>query len=359
MHAMPRLWGAALALTLTGLPALAQTPPSGAPASSAPTTPPATPPAKTLPTPTPVVSPTAIAATVNGEPIYELAVQRGLESVPPSRRDQARPDLITYLVDNLLLEQYLKSSGVAVEKAEVDKRVEEMRAELKKNGKDFDKMLIDLKVSEVELRQHITAEIRWYKYATGQATDKVLRDLFAANKDMFDGTTVRARHILISPSANDPKAEAATVAALQGVKKQIETQVEAGLARLPATTDQLTREKTRASLLVEVFAAEAKKSSECPTKERGGDVGWFQKAGFMSPPFANASFALQPGQMSDLVRTPFGYHLILVTERKPGREVKFEEVKEMVKEVYCDRLREGLAQQVRARAKVVIHPAPK
>jgi len=183
-----------------------------------------------------------------------------------------------------------------------------------------------------------------------------LQELFESNKDMFDGTTVRARHILISPPPGDAKAEANATATLQAVKKQIEANVEAGLAKLPASTDKLAREKARTDLLVEAFGAEAKTRSECPTKANGGDVGWFQKAGFMVAPFSHAAFALQPGQMSDVVKTPFGQHLILVTERKPGRDVKFEDVKEIVKEVYCDRLRENLAAQVRARSKVVINP---
>jgi len=272
-------------------------------------------------------------------------------------RDQARPDLLNYLVDNMLIEQHLKQVGVDIPKADVDKRIDEMRAELKKVGKEFDKMLTELKVSESELRDHITADLRWYKYATSQANDKVLRELFDSSKDLFDGSTVRARHILIS-TGPDARAAETAAATLQGLKKQIEAQVEAGLAKLPATTDKLARERARGTLMTDAFAAAAKEKSECPTKNNGGDVGWFQKAGFMVAPFAQAAFALPAFQISDVVRTPFGYHLILVTERKAGRDVKFEEVKEMVKEVYCDRLRETLAAQVRARSKIVVTAAP-
>jgi peptidyl-prolyl cis-trans isomerase C len=358
MRVTSRHWGAALTLALTALPLFAQTPPA------VPTTPPTPPPAPVT-TPAapaaPAVSPTAVAASVNGEPIYEVAVQRGLERVPPQKREQARPDLLNFLVDNLLIEQSLKQGGVAVEKTEIDKRVEEMRAELKKGGKEFDKMLTELKVSEDELRSHIAADLRWYKYATAQATDKVLRDLFDSNKDMFDGTMVRARHILVTPTAGDPKAEAAVTATLRGYKAQVIAAVEAGLTTLPpaTATDKLAAEKARLTLMSNAFSDIAKTKSECPTKLQGGDVGWFQKAGFMVAPFSQAAFTLQPGQMSDIVKSPFGLHLILVTDRRPGRDVKFEDVKEMVKEVYCDRLRENLAAKVRAQSKVVINPAPK
>ena len=74
----------------------------------------------------------------------------------------------------------------------------------------------------------------------------------------------------------------------------------------------------------------------------------------MVEPFAKAAFALKPYQMSDVVATKFGYHLILVTDRRAGKETKFDEVKEVVKDVYCDRLREELLAQLRSKAQIVI-----
>ncbi|MFQ3592163.1 MAG: peptidylprolyl isomerase [Gemmataceae bacterium] len=319
----------------------------------APTTPPGT--ASTAPT----VSPTAQAATVNGEVIYEVAVQRALDRVPPDKRTEARPKIIDYLADNLLIDQSLRAAGYKADETEVTKRVGDMKAELKKIGRDFDKMLAELKVSEKELREHIAADLRWFKYASSQATDKALSEMFAKEKDMFDGTAVRARHILITPSTPDDKGLQEAMVKITEIKKAIEAEVAAGLAKLPQTADKLAREKARGELLVEVFAKYAKDKSDCPTKANGGDVGFFQKAGFMVQPFANASFALQVNQMSEVVRTPFGLHLIVVTERRPGKEVKFEDVKDVVKEVYFDRLHDYLAAQLRQKAKIVVNPAPK
>jgi peptidyl-prolyl cis-trans isomerase C len=74
--------------------------------------------------------------------------------------------------------------------------------------------------------------------------------------------------------------------------------------------------------------------------------------------FAKAAFALQPYQMSDMVQTQFGYHLILVTDRKPGTDVKFEDAKEMVRELYCERLREAIVAKYRPSAKITVAPAP-
>lgn len=361
---MPHLRAAILAMAMAGLTAMSQTTPPATPPKSP--LPPATPaPAGTVPAPKvvvpamPKVSPTQVAVTVNNEPIYEVAVQRAMERVPPARRGEARASLLDYLVDNLLIDQSLRAAGYSVPVADIDKRIAEMKVELKKVGKDFDKMLVEFQTTEAELRTHIGADLRWVKYAAAQASDKVVQDYFAANKELFDGSAVRARHILVTPAAKDEKTAATTVEQLRQVKKTVEGEVEAALAKLPAATDKLAREKARGDAVTETFSKYAKAKSDCPTKDRGGDVSWFQKAGYMVQPFSDAAFKLAVHQISDPVQTPFGYHLILVTERKPGRDVKFEDVKEPVKEVYYERLREGLAFQLRKKATIKVEPAPR
>jgi peptidyl-prolyl cis-trans isomerase C len=348
------LRSALLGMALTGLAAFAQTP--------------ATPPPKgTTPAPgtvktavaTPAVSPTLEAAKVNGEAIYEQAVLRALDSVPPARQAEERPRLMNYLIDNLLVDQSLRAAGYKIEATEVEKRVTEMKAEFKKVGKEFNKMLDELKVNDAELRHHIAADLRWYKYANAQATDKVLTDLFTTSKDMFDGSAVKARHILIAPAGKDEKSVEATIAQLRQLKKTIEAEVDALVSKLPAGTDKLGVAKARTAAMLDTFGKYAKDKSECPTKNNGGDVGWFQKAGFIVLPFSQAAFGMQPFQISDAVKTPFGYHLIMVTEKRPGKDVKFDEVKEIVKEVYFDRLHDGLAAQLRQKATITIVAAPK
>jgi peptidyl-prolyl cis-trans isomerase C len=340
MRAMQRPWWAALGLTLSCLPALAQNAPPAAPA-----------------TPAPAAATDAVAATVNGQPIPESAVQRGLKRVPPDKQSEARPKILNYLIDQVLLDQYLQQLNIPIDPKEIDKRIDELKEEQKKRSQDFTKMLADLKMTEAELRGILTNEMRWEKFAEERANDKTLKELFDAQKYLFDGSTVHARHILLSPPDGDANAEAQAVAQLQAIKQEIDKQVADELAKLPAGTDNLTREKKRQSVLEEAFAARAKEKSACPSKAQGGDVGSFQGVGFMVQPFSRAAFALKAYEMSDVVKTPFGYHLILVTERKPGREVKFEEVKEMVKDQYCTTLHDAISSQARQKSKIVVNPA--
>ncbi|MFO0809390.1 MAG: peptidylprolyl isomerase [Gemmataceae bacterium] len=303
----------------------------------------------------PAVPANAVAATVNGQPIPESSVQRGLKRVPPADHARARPEIVNYLIENALIDQYLTAQKIPVEPKEVDGRITELQAELKKHGQDYAKMLKDLMIGEDELRAQLQADLRWEKYASNQANDKILREMYDKSLEMFDGSQVRARHILLTPG-NDPKAIAEAKAKLASHKVQLEADAAKAVAALPATADPLAKEQERLKKLEAAFGDLARTCSTCPSKKDGGDLPFFPRVGAMVEPFAKAAFALKPGQLSDVVETQFGYHLILVTARKAGQTTKFEEVKEEVKEVYCSRLRESLVAQLRANAKIVTTP---
>jgi peptidyl-prolyl cis-trans isomerase C len=303
-------------------------------------------------------SPVPIAATVNGHPIPEVAVQRGLKRLPAERRGEARSEILDFLVENVLIDQYLLQRGVQVSAKEVDARVTQVHDEMKKEGQSVEKVMKELMLSEDELRSQIVAELRWEQFVNEQGADKVLHEVFDKNPEVFDGTMVRARHILVPLSASTPQSAEQARTKLLAIKQAIEESARQGVAKVPAGGDEATREKARTQALEEAFAAAAQKESACPSKQQGGDLGWFPRAGNMAEPFAAAAFALKPYQLSDPVTTRFGYHLILATGRRPGRAPKFEEVKDVVKEFFGDRLRDYLCSQLKPNAKIVINPAP-
>ena len=87
--------------------------------------------------------------------------------------------------------------------------------------------------------------------------------------------------------------------------------------------------------LKEAFAEAAGKYSDCPSKAKGGDLGLSTRAEWVRP-FSDAAFSTEIGQMSPPVKTKFGYHLILVTDRQPVSKEMFEKNKEPAKRQYVN-----------------------
>jgi peptidyl-prolyl cis-trans isomerase C len=326
-------------LLLAPAAAIAQTPPAP---------PPPMPPMATVEAPP---APTVVAAKVNGQVIPEIAVYRSLLSVPAEDRKLARKDVLNFLIENTIIDQYLNQLKIAVDAKDIDAHVQKIKTEAAKDKQDFTKMLGKLYLTEDDLRREMACGLRWDKFVVQQGTDKVLHDLFDKNPDMFNGSRVQARHILIGLKDGKEAAQAKALA----LKQQIEAAVAQEVAKLPASADELARAKERAKILDKIFADVAAKESSCPSGVKaGGDLGYFRRVGDMVEPFAKVAFALKPYQLSDPVATDFGYHLILPLDHKAGKDVKFEEVRPFVQEVYGERLREAILAQYKPRSQIVI-----
>jgi parvulin-like peptidyl-prolyl isomerase len=313
--------------------------------------------AQTLPppAPTPVVDPPPpkdlVAARVNAQAIPELAVYRGLMRVPLVRREETRKNVLDFLIDNAIIDQYLIQLKIQVEPKEIDEHINKIKEELRQSPQkqDFKDLLKHLMIDEAELRTELTSALRWDKFVTQQGTDKALREMFDKNVEMFNGSQMHARHILIAVKDGN-KAQAK--AEMEGIKRSIDNEVAQAMAKLPSNTEEIVRAKERARVLEFEFSKKAKEVSTCPSKKDGGDLGFFPRAGKMVEPFAHAAFALKPFQMSDPVATEFGYHLILAVDYRAGKEVKFEQVKPYVQEVYAERLREAVLAYYKGKSKI-------
>ena len=105
------------------------------------------------------------------------------------------------------------------------------------------------------------------------------------------------------------------------------------------------------------FAELAKKYSADGSAQEGGDLNFFTK-GQMVPAFDQAAFALKPGQISDIVTTQFGYHIIKVTERRPASTVPFEQVTARIKEYLTEQQKqqkvEAFIESLKQKAKIEV-----
>jgi peptidyl-prolyl cis-trans isomerase C len=125
------------------------------------------------------------------------------------------------------------------------------------------------------------------------------------------GSKVHARHICV-------KSEDGEIV-LGGIKRWVERRVAEGLANFSPHATPPEREKARVRLLEEAFATAARQNSTCPSKERDGDLGWFGRSN-VDRTFSRAALALKPFEVSAVVRTSQGFHLILVVDRKEGKD---------------------------------------
>jgi len=303
----------------------------------------------------PEVRPTGNAATVNGQVIPEVAVYRALRQFPDAHKEMARKEIMAHLVENALIDQYLSALKVTVDEKDVEKLIADLKKELTDAKKDYVKELDAMMLTEAEFRVEVTAQMKWEKFVQQQGTDAALKQLFDSSPDVFDGTMVRARHILMTPGTDEAKQKDAAQK-LRGIKQVVEQEAAKVVAALPPTADALAKEQAKANKTDELFAAYAKEYSTCPSKKDGGDLNFFPRAGAMVEPFAKAAFAVKPFEMTDVVATEFGYHLILVTARRQGASKKFEEVKEDVRMLYAMRIREAVIAQMKPKAQITMTP---
>ena len=140
-----------------------------------------------------------------------------------------------------------------------------------------------------------------------KTTDPEINDFYEYHLETYyQPKQVKARHILFKVSKD------ATEAAEKEIKEKAET---------------VLREARQGK----DFGELAKKHSEGPTKTKGGDLGYFS-AGRMIKPFEDVAFELEIGEISDLVRTTFGYHIIKVEDIKEARTKTLEEVRAQIVE---------------------------
>jgi len=276
-----------------------------------------------------------VVAVVNGERIMlsELLGRLNELNVLPEKREDVAGGVLDGMVDNALLVQFLATQKIVYDAKAVDAQIAEVKAEYDKEGVKIADALAQLGLTEQKLRASVIAEARWQNYLKKNVTDKQLTDYFAKYPEYFDGTEVRASHILVevAPDA-DEKSRTAAKAKTETIRKE----VAGGLN----------------------FGEAAKKYSDCPSKEMGGDVDFFPRREKMVEPFAKAAFALKIGQISTVVETEFGFHVILVTGRKPGTRTKLDDpaLRKDLLEAVGDVMKDEIVAKQRKVAKIEIAP---
>lgn len=230
-------------------------------------------------------------ATVNGEKITKEEVYQKLAA-------QSGKALVDSMIEEKLINQEAKKANVKAApdevKAEVDKIKTRFGSEM-----EYQAALAQAGMTPEELAERVGTQVLMKKILAPKVQDKVTdekaREYFDKNKAEFEKPAqVKASHILV----------------------KTEDEAKAILAEIKNGGD---------------FAALAKAKSTDPSGQNGGDLGFFS-AGDMVKPFSDAAFAMNVGQVSDIVQSDFGFHIIKVTDKKAAVEAKFEEHKAQIKD---------------------------
>ncbi|HDM10353.1 MAG: peptidylprolyl isomerase [Deltaproteobacteria bacterium] len=266
-------------------------------------------------------------AMVNGKKISKDKYERELASLEnrfkasgrtlnPLQKMELKKNLLESLINRELLYQESQKRGITVDEAEVEKQFQAVKKQYA-NDDTFKQALQRANYTESGVRSQLKRAIAIERFIDQELkskikiTDKEVKDYYDSHPDLFRRPAqIRASHILVKLSANPTKEEK------EKALKEINE----------------IKEKIRSG---EDFGDLAKKYSDGPSAKRGGDLGFFSK-GQMVKPFEDAAFALNVGQVSDVVETVFGYHLIKVTEKRPDTIMKFAEIKDRLKNYLVD-----------------------
>lgn len=142
----------------------------------------------------------------------------------------------------------------------------------------------------------------------GDPSDAEMQEHFEANRESYvQPERASAQHILISPASDSDADRVTAESRLDGIRAQIQ----GGTA----------------------FADLAAMHSECPSgKQNGGSLGWFGR-GMMVPEFDDAVFSMNVGELSDIIETQFGFHLIYKTGADEGGEASFDESEPKIRDL--------------------------
>ena len=257
-------------------------------------------------------------AVVNGEVItrsdFDRAVgfakQRAMQTGQALDDAQLKERILKQLVGSELLYQESKKEGIKVDQKAVDERLEQWKKRFP-NEEEYKKALSSSNLSVPQMKKDIKRGMTIEKLIVTRFVDKTtvpekeIKAYYDSNSNLFkQPEQVRASHILIKV---EPKAK--------------ESEKEDALKKI--------KEVQKKQKKGDDFAKLAKEYSQGPSNAKGGDLGFF-KRGQMVPAFEEVAFKLKPGEVSDIVNTRFGYHLIKVVDKKPESTVPYEEIKERI-----------------------------
>ncbi len=223
------------------------------------------------------------------------------------------------ILDRRLVLAYASRTGSAPTPEEIDAELNKLKARLASLRQSLADYLKGESITENDLKRQIAWNLVWEKYLAQYVTEARLETYFQTHLRDFDGSEVSVSHILLRIEKNSGPGALADL-----------------LKRAAAIRQEIVSGKIS-------FAQAAGKYSAGPSAKDGGQLGFIPRHGVMDEAFSRAAFALEAGQVSEPVQTPFGVHLLYCNEIKPG-DKKLNDVRKELDEALARELLEKLAQ---------------
>ncbi len=254
-------------------------------------------------------------ATVNGTPIpselfYEEVdkiTARGAQ-IPADRVARIEHNILKRLIEQELINQAVKEANIVVSDADIAAGFDEYKKRFQ-NDEQFENYLKHGRVTkesiEARIRDRRSLEMLLEKKGELAVSEEEAKAFYEKNERFYtDKAGIRASHILIKLAENATKEDEA--AAMEKVK-QAQARLKKG----------------------DAFEVVAQELGEGPAASKGGDLGFFSE-GRMVKEFEDVAFKMKVGDVSEPVRTRFGFHIIKLTDKREDRKKPFEEVKDQI-----------------------------
>jgi len=252
-----------------------------------------------------------VIATVNEEPVtgreLKVLAYTATGAMDSTKSESFNTRLLDQMIDRKLMAQEAKAAGVSVPDSVVTNVLDQFVRQF--GGEEqVDQMLAPMGLSRDDFRAAIQRDLTIRKYVDERITaaiavsDADSRAFYDQNPDMFAGTdSVHALHIILLSHEGDTDQQ----------KKDRRAQLESIRQRAIGGDD---------------FGTLAREYSQDNVAQNGGDLGYFPR-GMMVKSFEDAAFALKKGQISGIVETQFGLHLIKCLDKKEARTIPYDEAK--------------------------------
>jgi parvulin-like peptidyl-prolyl isomerase len=274
-----------------------------------------------------------VAATIDDEVIRVSDVHRELrralddQELDAETRRLAMATTLQQLVNRRLIARWLERTGQGASDQDVDLALQRLERRLARTGQSLSDYCEQQDFDDTTFHRWLTFQVGWQKFLDRYLTEENLSKYFDQHRRDFDGTRLRVAHILL---------------------------------RIDQDADESLRQETvgrAAQIRAEIvdgklgFSEAARKYSQSPTASDGGKLGLISRYETMPEAFSAAAFALEEGQISAPVVSPYGVHLIRCLGVEPGQQT-WQRVRPQLEKAVRQYLFEWAADRERPRVKI-------